>query len=89
MSPVTLHVKVKVPPEHMGGAAVNCPVAAPAWREMDIYMPALISKLFSEMFCVVCVCRLDRYVVFITILLKTIAWESIIAQKHLLRAAVQ
>ena len=36
MSPVTLHVKVKVPSEHVGGAAVNCPVAAPAWRGMDI-----------------------------------------------------
>ena len=87
MSPVTLHVKAKLTPEHTGGAAVNCPVAAPAWREMDIYMHilSLISELFSEMFCVVCVCRLDRYVVFIIILLKTIAWES----KHLLRAAVQ
>ena len=39
MYPVTLHVKVKVPAGHMGGAAVNCPVAAPAWREIDIYSP--------------------------------------------------
>ena len=39
MSPVTLHVKVKVPSEHVGGAAVNCPVAAPAWRKIDIYSP--------------------------------------------------
>ena len=59
MSPVTLHVKAKLPSEHTGGAAVNCPVAAPAWREMDIYMPTFLD--LSEMFCVVCVCRLDRY----------------------------
>ena len=39
MSPVTLHVKVKVASEHVGEAAVNCPVAAPAWRKMDINVP--------------------------------------------------
>ena len=27
--PVTLHLKVKVPPGQVGGAAVNCPLASP------------------------------------------------------------
>ena len=29
MSPVTLHLKVKVPPGQVGGAAVNCPATSP------------------------------------------------------------
>ena len=28
-SPTTVHVKEKIPPEHVGGAAVNCPVTNP------------------------------------------------------------
>ena len=30
MSPVTVHLKVKVSPGQVGGAAVNCPAAPPA-----------------------------------------------------------
>ena len=29
MSPVTVHLKVKVSPGHVGGGAVNCPVTSP------------------------------------------------------------
>ena len=29
MSPVTVHLKVKVSPGQMGGGAVNCPVTSP------------------------------------------------------------
>ena len=31
-SPVTVHLKVKVSPEHVGGAAVNCPATSAAWK---------------------------------------------------------
>ena len=51
MSPKTLHVKVKVPLEQVGGAAVNCPVAAPARREIDIYSPLSLVTI-SEVLCV-------------------------------------
>ena len=29
LSPVTLHLKVKIPPGQVGGAAVSCPAASP------------------------------------------------------------
>ena len=35
MSPVTVQLKVKVLPEHVGGAAVNCPATSAAWRPMN------------------------------------------------------
>ena len=31
-SPSTVHVKEKVSPEHVGGAAVNCPAPHPEWK---------------------------------------------------------
>ena len=34
MSPVTVHVKVKVSPGQVGGAAVNCPATSPGDRPM-------------------------------------------------------
>ena len=39
LSPVTVHLKVKVSPGQVGGAAVNCPVTSPAWehRRFGLY----------------------------------------------------
>ena len=36
MSPVTLHLKVKVSPGQMGEAAVNCPVTSPGSEYTDL-----------------------------------------------------
>ena len=33
LSPVTLHLKVKVSPGQVGGAAVNCPVTSPGEKQ--------------------------------------------------------
>ena len=35
MSPVTLHLKVKVSPGQVGGATVSCPVTSPGDRPME------------------------------------------------------
>jgi len=35
LSPPTVHLKVKVLPGQLGGAAVNCPVALSAWRQAN------------------------------------------------------
>ena len=35
MSPVTVHSKVKGSPGQVGGAAVNCPVTTPAWKDIE------------------------------------------------------
>ena len=36
MSPVTVHLKVKVSPGQVGGAAVNCPVTSPGEKSMNL-----------------------------------------------------
>ena len=42
LSPVTVHLKVKVPPGQVGGAAVNCPATSPgeksAWKTFISYL---------------------------------------------------
>ena len=36
LSPTTVHVKEKVSPEHVGGAAVNCPVTNPEGNTAEL-----------------------------------------------------
>ena len=36
LSPPTVHVKVKVSPGQVGGAAVNCPVTSPGEKSMNL-----------------------------------------------------
>ena len=40
MSPVTVHLKVKVSPGQVGGAAVNCPVASPGLKSAWKHLPS-------------------------------------------------
>ena len=43
MSPVTVHLKVKVPPGQAGGAAVSCPVTSPGEDKGDYPLTIMTS----------------------------------------------
>ena len=47
MSPVTVHLKVKVSSGQFGGAAINCPVTLPAWRPDSVVTHYLCTVQFT------------------------------------------
>ena len=44
LSPVTVHLKVKVSPGQVGGAAVNCPVTTAGWK-MNVTLCTVVAFL--------------------------------------------
>ena len=77
LSPVTVHLKVKVSPGQVGGDAVNCPVTTPRWK-MNATVFAFLALKYHNFEC------FDSKRAFVLVVFHNLLCLSGVAHKYII-----